>query len=180
MQEIYNIKGRYLDVTIGHPSSTSDYLLFVTSKLRTKLETPGFLAPGLVLRGDNAHVSNDYMVTPFKNMLSGSKDTCNFYQSQVRIRVECSFGMLVHRWAILRRFLPHNIPLRKATSMIYCLCKLHNYCLDKNKATHYEQTNIDKFYSSISSCVPINSNSQGNLIPNELLGRGNHSDIYDC
>ena len=147
--------------------------------MHTKLETPGFLAPGLVLYGDNAYVSNDYMVTPFKNVSSGSKDAYNFYQSQVRIRVECSFGMLVHRWAILRRPLPYNIPLRKATAMTYCLCKLHNYCIDENEATHYEQTNIDKFYSSITGCVPVNSDGQGNLIPNELLGGGNHSDDYD-
>ena len=157
MQGVCDIKCRYLDVTIGYPSSTSDYLTFVTSKLHTKLETLGFLAPGLVIYGDNAYVSNDYMFTPFKNVSSGSKDACNFYQSQVRIRVECSFGMLVHRLAILRRLLPCNILLRKATSMTYCLCKLHNYCIDENEATHYEQTNINRFYSSITGCVSANS-----------------------
>ena len=86
-----------LDMSIGHPGSTSDYLAFMTSSLHSKVEKEGFLAPGLVLYGDNAYVSNEHMVTPFKNVSSGSKDAYNFYQSQVRIRVECSFGMLVHR-----------------------------------------------------------------------------------
>ena len=110
MQGVYDIKGRYLAVTIEHPGSTLDYLAFVTSKLHTKLETPEF----------------------------------------------------------------------KATSIIYYLHKLHNYCIDENKATHYEQTNIDRFYSLITGCVSLNSDGQGNLIPNELLGGGNCSDDYDC
>ena len=33
-----DVKGRFLDVTIGHPGSTSDYLAFVTSNLHAKLE----------------------------------------------------------------------------------------------------------------------------------------------
>ena len=45
LQGACDVKGRHLDVTIGHPGSTSDYLAFVTSKLHAKLETPGFLAP---------------------------------------------------------------------------------------------------------------------------------------
>ena len=44
LQGVCDVKGRYLDVTIGYPDSTLDYFAFVTSKLHTKLETPGFLA----------------------------------------------------------------------------------------------------------------------------------------
>ena len=82
------MKGRCLDMPVGHPGSTSDCLAFVTSKLQLNLEKPGFLAPGLVLCGDNACLSNEHIVTPFKNVSSGSKDSFDFYQSQVRIRVE--------------------------------------------------------------------------------------------
>ena len=83
-----------MDVSISHPGATSDYFAFVTSPLRYKLETPGFLAPGLVLFGDNAYVSNEYMVTPYRNVKSGPKDAFNFFQSQLRIRIECAFGLI--------------------------------------------------------------------------------------
>ena len=86
--------------------STSDCLDFSTSSLRSKVEKPGFLALGLVLHDDNAYISNEFVVMPIKNVSSGSKDACDFYQQQVRIRVKCSFGMLVHRWAILRKPIP--------------------------------------------------------------------------
>ena len=179
LQGACDVKGRYLDVTIGHPGSTSVYLAFVTSKFHAKLETPGFLAPGLVLYGDNAHVCNDRMVTPFKNVSSGSKGACNFYQLQIRIRVECSFSMLVHRWTILRRPLPYNIPLRKIPNVTCCLWKLNNYCIDENEVVHCEQTKINEFYSSITWSLPVVNNGEGNLTPNETLGEGNHSDDYD-
>jgi len=78
LQGVCDVKGRYLDVTIGHPGSTSDYLAFVTSKLHAKLETPGFLAPGLVLYGDNAYVCNDCVVTPFKMCLREVKTHATF------------------------------------------------------------------------------------------------------
>lgn len=47
-------RGCFLDVDINHPRATSDYLSFVTSLIFHKLETPGFLAPGLSLFGDTA------------------------------------------------------------------------------------------------------------------------------
>lgn len=56
--------GRFVDVQISHPASTSDYLAFATSDLKALLEKPGFLAPGLVIFGENAYSNSDYMVTP--------------------------------------------------------------------------------------------------------------------
>ena len=44
------------------------------------------------------------MVTPLKAMSSGVKDAYNFYQSQLRINVECAFGVLTNRWTILRSY----------------------------------------------------------------------------
>lgn len=101
MQAVCDRRGHFLDISIEHPGSTSDYLAFITSPLRYLVERPGFLAPGLALFGDNAYVNNQYMVTPFKNVSSGPKDAYNFYQSQLRIRIECAFGVLVHQWALL-------------------------------------------------------------------------------
>ena len=83
MQGTCDARGSFLDVSISHPGSTSDYLAFMTSPLRHKLEEPGFLAPGLVLFGDNAYVNNKYMCMLFKSISQGPKDAYNFYQSQL-------------------------------------------------------------------------------------------------
>ena len=131
--------GRFLDVDIRHPGSTSDFLVFATSDLKDKLETHGFLAPGLGLFGDNAYVSSPYMVTPYK-CARGSEDDFNFFQSQVRINVECAFGKLVHRWGILRRPLSSKIGLRRISSLVMALCRLHNFCID---SSHSQNHNLD-------------------------------------
>ena len=54
------------------------------------------LAPGLCIYGDAAYGNNMYMTVPFKNVSMGPKDAFNFYHSQIRINIECAFGMLVH------------------------------------------------------------------------------------
>ena len=86
-----------MDLSIGHPGSTSEYLAFSTSQLYYKLESDGFLANGISIVGDLAYVNTEYMATPFKGVRSGTKDDYNFYHSQLRIRIECAFGMLANR-----------------------------------------------------------------------------------
>jgi hypothetical protein len=74
MQAVCDSKNRFIDVSIGHPAATSDWLALKTSSLITLLETPGFLANGVCIYGDNAYVSNEYMVTPFKGATGGPED----------------------------------------------------------------------------------------------------------
>ena len=70
------------------------------------------------------------MATPFPNVSAGCKDDYNFYHSQLRIRVECAFGMLVHRWGILRSAISNGITIQKTVALVNALVKLHNYCID--------------------------------------------------
>ena len=144
--------GRFLHMSIWHPASTSDYLAFSTMDLFHKLERPGFLAPGLCLFGDNAYVNTPYMATPFKNVGSGSKDDYNFYHSQVRIKVECAFGQLVHRWGVLRRPLSAKVTMKKVNCLCMALCRLHNYCI--NSRLKPDQENLN-------SSTPRHATAQG-------------------
>ena len=97
MQAICDDKRHFIDINIVHPASTSYYLTFTTSPICKLLEAPGFLAEGLSIYGDSAYMNAPYMIFPFKAVSSGPKDAYNFYQPQLRITVECSFGMLVNR-----------------------------------------------------------------------------------
>lgn len=133
-QGVCDSKGRFLDIACGSPASTSDFLAFTLSSIFRKLEDmeSHFLAPGLCLYGDAAYVNNRYMAVPFKSVGSGSKFHYNHFQSQLHIKIECAFGMLVNCWGILRRALPSAFGLRKTNSLMMCLCRLHNFCLDEN------------------------------------------------
>ena len=41
----------------------------------------------------------------------------------------------MNRWGILRRQLAANMGLRKSTSLVICLLKLHNFCIDERLAS---------------------------------------------
>ena len=51
------------------------------------------------------------MSVPLKGIVGEYDDAYNFYISQLQITIERAFGVLVHRWAILRR--PLNCPYGK-------------------------------------------------------------------
>jgi DDE superfamily endonuclease len=186
MQGTCDVKGRFLDVSIYHPGSTSDYLAFVTSPLYHKLERPDFLAPGLAIFGDGAYSANHYMVTPFKMAKSGSKDVFNFYQSQLRIRIECAFGMLVHRWAILRKAMPYGISVRKTTALVFALCKIHNFCIDQNESIADAGSCQDSFHVAMGGGIEMTdwdedfgTMERGLGRPSEVLDGGDHRDDYN-
>ena len=141
MQATCDARRRFLDVEIRHPGSTSDYLAFAVSSLHHKMEGNNlhaidqpFLKPGLALYGDNAYVNTSYFVVPFKAVSGGSKDAYNFYHSQLRINIECAFGMLVHRWGVLRKPIPMRVSLSRTNAMVMALCQLHNFCIDEKEA----------------------------------------------
>jgi hypothetical protein len=110
MQGTCDAKRRFLDVSINHPGATSDYLSFETSPLKHLISQPGFLDDGLCWYGDNAYVNTYFMVTPYRNVSHGPKDSYNFYDSQLRINIECCFGMLVQRFVTIatRIFIKHG------------------------------------------------------------------------
>jgi DDE superfamily endonuclease len=173
--------GRFLDVEITHPGSTSDYLAFATSYLKAKLEQPGFLSPGLVIFGDNAYSNSEFMVTPFKGTSSAEaavaadKDNFNFYHSQLRIQVECAFGKLVHRWGILRRPIHNNIGIKKTCSLVMALCRLHNFCIDAG-ASRDEPLAIDSALTAMNSGIEFIPTEGNDLNPSGLLHGGEHFD----
>ena len=182
MQAICDSQKRFLSVWILHPASSSDYLAYVRSAFYGKCrdEVAPLLKPGLVLFGDNAYVSGDTMVTPYKSAKSGLNDDFNFYHSQVRINIECAFGMLVHRWAILRRPLPAAMGIKKQIAVTMALCRLHNFCIGPKSSTDSSTDstiavgNLMEDHIRVVASGGVEVNSQG--VPPELLGVGHHFD----
>jgi DDE superfamily endonuclease len=184
MQATCDADRKFLDVEIRHPGATSDFLAFQTSDLNNKLQSPNFLHPELAIYGDCAYVNSSYMATPYKGVSGGNKDAYNFFHSQVRINIECAFGMLCHRFGILRKSIPPNISTAKTTALVMCLCRLQNYCIDHNDinvptARHSDMLaiSLEGGISNPDSEAAINSNAE--YRPVELLDGGNHQNDYN-
>ena len=174
-QAICDVQGRFLDLSIMFPGSTSDCLAFEGMAIYEKLER-GLLAPGLCLFGDNAYINCIFMATPYSGVSGGSKDAYNFYQSQVRIRIECAFGILTHRWAILRKALPQNMSISKSVSLVLALAKLHNFCITEKENEVPAALAIDELGVVMEGAVPLETQRQ---VPLQLLGGGEHFDDVD-
>jgi hypothetical protein len=189
MQAACDARYRFVDVSIGHPGATSDYLAFMTSAFQQRLQG-GLLAKGMVILGDAAYVSTSYMATPFKSCTE-RQDAYNFYHSQLRITIECAFGMLVHRWGLLRKAMPKGIRLNKVTAMVMTMCKLHNFCIDENSSPDTPPPSIvpetleeDAATIGLQGAIEVEQVQcrVSNLVydrPSALLEGGNHCDDFN-
>jgi hypothetical protein len=156
-QAVCDVRSSILDLSIVYPGSTSGCLAFEGMTLFHRLEE-GILAPELCLFGDNAYLNTPYMATPYAAVSGGTKDAYNFYHSQLRIRIECVFGMLTHRWAILRSAIPMNVAVHKTVALVLALSKLHNYCIDADKCPFCDtafSTAADEWRNEASGAVPL-------------------------
>jgi hypothetical protein len=177
LQAVCDAKRRFLDLSIAFPGTTSDCLAFEQGELYSKLED-GLMVDGLTLFGNNAYLNSIFMATPFPNVSGGSKDHYNFYFSQIRITIECAFGMLCHRWSILRGPIPMNVSIAKTCALVLALAKMHNFCIDANDVAA-EPTRNDAVTMELNGAVPLQDIVMGNnsgRVPSQLLGGGHHMD----
>ena len=60
-------------------------------------------------------------------------DNFNFFLSQLRIRIEMAFGLLVTKWRILH--IPINVKFSNLRKLVSAIVRLHNYCIDEREPT---------------------------------------------
>ena len=185
LQGICDSNRKFMDVSLQHPASTSDFLAFTTSSICAKLEREGFLEHGKVLFGDLACCNSRCMATPYKSVKSGTKDACNFYHSQLRISIECAFGQLVRRWGILRKALPATMSVAKVSCLVMCLCKLHNFCVEERLARVDGSDKIAQPTAQdqmeIASAGGLRLDDSDEAGPEDLLGGGHRfSDVTEA
>ena len=61
------------------------------------------------------------------------QDNFNFFASQLRIRIEMAFGLMVKKWAILSR--PLSLKMRKIKRLMVAIARLHNFCINERLRT---------------------------------------------
>ena len=143
LQAVCDARCWFTYILLQHPASASNYLAFVTSSLYGQLMEGEGLPQGYCLYGDNTYVNESYMAIPFQATANGPKDSYNFYHLQVRINIECSFGILTNRWHLLKTLLSSKISTSQINALISCLCKLHNFCIDNGNARPPERYSHD-------------------------------------
>ena len=118
------------------------------------------------------------MATPYAGAVSGTSDAYNFYHSQLRIRVECAFGMLTERWAILRSCIPNKFTVTKSIALVCALAKLHNFCIDESDAVPVllAQDCLQLEGRGLVPMIPLDEMHQS--VPEQLIGGGAHFDDY--
>ena len=134
--------------------------------------------PGCTLVGDNAFVRSHWMAVPFPGQVTSDKDNYNFFLSQLRITIERAFGILIHRWGILRR--PLGCPVRKVGALTMALMRLHNFCIDNNGKNVPRTTTRDaariqerarrRVRGGVGEVVELDRYGR----PVQLLGHGHH------
>jgi hypothetical protein len=88
--------------------------------------------PGLYCAiGDCAYMASEHMVPIFGGSqgLVAKNDNFNFYASQLRIRIEMAFGMMVKKWGILSH--PLTNKLCHVKYIIAAIACLHNFCINE-------------------------------------------------
>ena len=185
-QAVCDHECRFLDISILYGASCSDLLAFENSSLKTRLETPGFLADGLCIFGDNAYVNRFYMATPYPNVSGFNlrQDNYNFYHSQLQIKIECAFGILVQRFGYLRKKAAQRHPMTKVMAIVACMCRIHNWMIDRTvgPVTTFSipaYTDEDAFDMAVEGAVPMEErpgHHRRERFPNQLLDAGNHFD----
>ena len=85
--------------------------------------------------GDCAYTPTEHLVPIFRgeHALSIKNDNFNFFASQLRIRIEMAFGLMVKKWGILSR--PLTIKLKNVKRLVVSIAKLHNFCIDERLAS---------------------------------------------
>lgn len=117
----------FLYIAVAAPGRTNDIRAYGwCNGLHAWLEA---LPEQYFISADNAYPLSKRILIPFcagEAWIEHNR-TYNFYLSQLRIRIEMTFGLLTTKWRRLR--IPLNCSTSKNAKIIRVCTKLHNYCI---------------------------------------------------
>ena len=137
VQAVCDYKGTFMDVECRWPGSVHDAKVFANSSVNDKLRNGKLprvfqsVLPGYEKVPNYLIVDPAYPLTPF---CMKEYDTCQNNEQVVfnnllrsaRNTIECAFGRLKARWAVLAKTI--DFKLEKAPIVVYACFVLHNYC----------------------------------------------------
>jgi hypothetical protein len=174
---VADVNGKILDISVVYGASAADCVAFEASDLHARLED-GLLKNGYILFGNNAYLNSFFMATPYSNVSGNpnkkSEDNYNFFHSQLRIRVECAFGMLVARWGILRMAISNKTTVTRTIALVNTLARLHNFCLEELVPNQLE-IDTENIINWEEGYVALEDSNEHRIpMPTTLMDAGHH------
>ncbi|CAN0024068.1 unnamed protein product [Pylaiella littoralis] len=118
---------RFCAMSAIAPGSTNDWVAWIRSSLSKAVNS---LPNGFHIIGDAANPISGKLLTPYPGKdLPNGEDAFNFFLSQLRVKIEQSFGILVSTWGILWR--PLRVQYAGRGDLVTALFHLHNFLQDE-------------------------------------------------
>jgi hypothetical protein len=114
-------QSRFIALGVNSPGGRNDAVAHLEWDLKNRIDgLPEcvYVAGNLISHvGDNAYINGPHLITPFAkpDMTVDRKHFC-FYISQLRIRIEMAFALLVTKWRIFKK--PMEVKLRKVLYLL--------------------------------------------------------------
>ena len=122
-------------MSTGHKGSTHDSTAFMETQLFKLLEENAdwLEDKGYFIIGDSAFPLMGHLLVPYSDAPPQSpEDAFNFWLSNSRINIECTFGEIVMRWGILWRKLLFDI--QSVGKVVTAAALLHNFLVDERES----------------------------------------------
>ncbi len=131
LQACCNHRCQFIFASVAAPGSVSDMRALQKTKLFDKLRNVPLT---YYIVADAAYAVSEKILVPFtgSQRRNPHRDAFNFFLSQLRIRIEQAFGLLLGKWRILRG--PMECSLANNSRIIMACCRLHNYVIDRDWA----------------------------------------------
>jgi hypothetical protein len=143
VQAVCDSRRRFRWIGIHNPGSVHDSIAFMHGSLWRALENADSIGSGYHLVADAAYKGVKHILVPFDGQgLPQWHDSYNFHLSQIRIQVECAFGLLTNRWGIFWRGLRVD-DVGRASAIIEAAMRLHNFVIDHDTVVEPEEDVLD-------------------------------------
>lgn len=141
VQAACDAKCRFIFAQLAAPGGANDIAAFRKTRLREVIDQ---FPLGYYVIGDNAYVCSEHILTPFPGTqkMDPKKDAYNFYLSQLRIRIEMTFGLLVNKWRIFKK--PLQTSLKQSGKLFLCATRLHNFCINEDNDVSTDINNMSR------------------------------------
>ncbi|CAB1103261.1 unnamed protein product [Ectocarpus sp. CCAP 1310/34] len=121
---------RFCAMSAISPGSTNDWVAWNRSSLAKAVAR---FPAGIHIIGDAAYPIGEKLLTPYPGrQLPAGEDSFNSHLSQLLVKIEQSFGILVSTWGILWR--PLRMQVGGRADLIIALFHLHNFLQDEKVA----------------------------------------------
>lgn len=136
VQAVCDAKCRFTFAALAAPGGQNDIKAFRGTKLFQYLDSTPI---GKYIIGDNAYVCGEHLLTPFpgQQRSNTTKDAYNFFLSQLRIRIEMTFGRFVNKWRVF--LCPLRIKLKFIGPIFMSATRLHNFCINEEELHRQRQ-----------------------------------------